>query len=137
MIATGFASYLEDILDRLEIFYLPVPQAGGKGSGGNNRTDVTEISQSDDEGPSRPPWEFREKVSQLLLRDSVPHYIVENYVNYIYWYMKGEMSMDQVFGRFGGDCIPLLTEHLLTYDAATIRFVGKLMQKPPKRNRSK
>lgn len=117
----GFASMFEDIVDRLD------GEIQEPGRMVNRET--SETSQSTIRHDDEPPPAYKEEVSRLLVKDGYPSYLLKYFINWIWQYKIGQMSLDQISSEFDEKCIPLITCCLQKKDQITSAFVKEHLLK--------
>jgi hypothetical protein len=122
----GFASMFEDIIEALEL-HSEVRSIVARELGRVASRRTSEALQPKTRHGDDPSLAFTEKVSHLLTEDGCPSYLTKHYLNWIWQYIMGRKSMDQIWLEFERLAIPLMTPYLQRGDPITLAFVEKYL----------
>lgn len=118
----GFASMFEDIMEALDGEVRSMVAQERRRVANHV---VSQASQLETTHDGEPPMAFTEKDSNRLLEIGCPPYLIKDYLNWIWQYLIGQKSMDQIWHEFSQVAVPLMTHYLQRGDPITLAFVRK------------
>lgn len=122
----GFASMLEDIVERLgrEIPTIVLRNEESEGAVPGRHWGQQAVTSR-----SHPlPTAFEGRVGSMLAKSAIPSYLILHYTKWIYLLVTKQGSIDDAWGEFVREGVPLLTQNLHSGDPLTKQFVARLMR---------
>ncbi len=118
----GFASMFEDITEALDGKVHSIVVQEQRRVANHVKSQASQLEATHD---GEPPMAFTETASNLLSEDGCPPYLIKDYLNWMWQYLIGQKSMDQIWHEFSRVAIPLMTPYLQRGDPITLAFVRK------------